>query len=117
MQNGYVESFNGRIPDELLNETPFLSMAHARVEIATWVENYNQDRLHSSLQPRLCATRRAESNPSWEKAVGHVTDPKNDPSSMFILKSAIIFVVDGRCSLCNKQQGSGLMLSPTKVLI
>ena len=34
MQNGYVESFNGRMRDELLNETLFLSMAHARVEIA-----------------------------------------------------------------------------------
>lgn len=33
MQNGYVESFNGRMRDELLNETLFLSMAHARVEI------------------------------------------------------------------------------------
>ena len=34
MQNGYVESFNGRMRDELLNETLFLSLAHARVEIA-----------------------------------------------------------------------------------
>jgi transposase InsO family protein len=31
MQNGYVESFNGRMRDELFNETLFLSMAHARV--------------------------------------------------------------------------------------
>jgi putative transposase len=35
MQNGYVESFKGRTRDELLNETLFLSLAHARVEIAT----------------------------------------------------------------------------------
>lgn len=34
MQNGYVESFNGRMRDELLNETLFLSMDHARVQIA-----------------------------------------------------------------------------------
>ena len=34
MQNGYVESFNGRMRDELLNETLFLSMAYARAEIA-----------------------------------------------------------------------------------
>jgi hypothetical protein len=38
MQNGYVESFNGRMRDELLNETLFLSLDHARVEIAAWVE-------------------------------------------------------------------------------
>jgi transposase InsO family protein len=30
MQNGYVESFNGRMRDELLNETLFLSLPHAR---------------------------------------------------------------------------------------
>ena len=42
MQNGYVESFNGRMRDELLNETLFLSLAHARVEIAAWVEDYNR---------------------------------------------------------------------------
>jgi len=49
MQNGYVESFNGRMRDELLNETLFMSLAHARVEIAAWVEDYNRERLHSSL--------------------------------------------------------------------
>ena len=38
MQNGYVESFNGRMRDELLNETLFLSLDHARVEIAAWGE-------------------------------------------------------------------------------
>ena len=49
MQNGYVESFNGRMRDELLNETLFLSIDHARVEIAAWVEDYNRERPHSSL--------------------------------------------------------------------
>jgi putative transposase len=39
MQNGYVESFNGRMRDELPNETLFLSLAHARVEIAACVED------------------------------------------------------------------------------
>lgn len=34
MQNGFVASFNGRMRDELLNETLFLSMGHARVDIA-----------------------------------------------------------------------------------
>ena len=43
MQNGYVESFNGRMRDELLNETLFLSLDHARAEIAAWVEDYNPD--------------------------------------------------------------------------
>jgi len=34
MQNGFVESFNGRMRDELLNETMFRNLAHARVMIA-----------------------------------------------------------------------------------
>jgi len=51
MQNGYVESFNGRMRDELLNETLFTSLAHARVKIAAWVEDYNGDRTHPSATP------------------------------------------------------------------
>src|SRR3546814_7290328 len=49
MQNGYCESFNGRMRDELLNEMLFLSLHHARVEIAARVRGYNQERPHSSL--------------------------------------------------------------------
>src|SRR3546814_11957676 len=49
MQNGYCESFNGRMRDELLNEMLFLSLHHARVEIAARVRGYNQERPHSQL--------------------------------------------------------------------
>lgn len=59
-QNGYAESFNGRMRDELLNETVFLSMAHARVEIAAWVEDYNRERRHSSLGYATAAAFAAE---------------------------------------------------------
>jgi len=48
-QNAYVESFNGRMRDELLNETLFISLPHARVVILAWVEDYNTERPHSSL--------------------------------------------------------------------
>jgi len=40
MQNGFVESFNGRMRDELLNETMFRSMAHARALIQAWADDY-----------------------------------------------------------------------------
>jgi hypothetical protein len=30
-QNAFIQGFNGRLPDELLNETPFTSLAHGRV--------------------------------------------------------------------------------------
>ena len=46
MQNGYVESFNGRMRDELLNETLFLSLDHAHVVIAAWADDYNRERPH-----------------------------------------------------------------------
>ena len=49
MQNGYVESFNGKMRDELLNETLFFSLDHARKAITEWVEDYNTSRPHSAL--------------------------------------------------------------------
>jgi putative transposase len=48
-QNGFIESFNGRFRDELLNETAFRSLAHARALIAEWREDYNRSRPHTSL--------------------------------------------------------------------
>jgi len=49
MQNGFVESFNGRMRDELLNETMFRNLAHARVVIRDWTHDYNTNRPHSAL--------------------------------------------------------------------
>ena len=48
-QNGYIESFNGRMRDELLNETLFLDIDQARQLISAWVVDYNTARPHSSL--------------------------------------------------------------------
>jgi putative transposase len=49
MQNGFVESFNGRLRDECLNEHLFPSLAAARQIIETWRTDYNTVRPHSSL--------------------------------------------------------------------
>ena len=49
MQNGFVESFNGRLRDECLNEHLFPSLRHARHLIAAWRDDYNHHRPHSSL--------------------------------------------------------------------
>jgi len=49
MQNGFVESFNGRLRDELLNETMFRSLAHAREVLSDWRNDYNGERPHTSL--------------------------------------------------------------------
>ena len=49
MQNGFRESFNGRMRDELLNETLFFGLDHARAKIGAWANDYNHERPHSSL--------------------------------------------------------------------
>lgn len=48
-QNGFVESFNGKLRDECLNEEVFDSLAHARKALARWRHDYNHHRPHSSL--------------------------------------------------------------------
>ena len=55
MQNGHVESFNGRLRDECLNASWFLNLADARRKIETWRLEYNADRPHSSLAYRTPA--------------------------------------------------------------
>ena len=49
MQNAFIESFNGRLRDELLNETLFTSLAQARVALGCWRADYNDARPHSRL--------------------------------------------------------------------
>uniref|UniRef100_UPI00292F2FE3 integrase core domain-containing protein n=1 Tax=Bradyrhizobium sp. 33ap4 TaxID=3061630 RepID=UPI00292F2FE3 len=43
-------SFNGRMRDELLNETLFFGLDDARAKLAAWIADYNDERPHSSLQ-------------------------------------------------------------------
>jgi putative transposase len=49
MQNGFVESFNGRLRDECLNEHLFEGLSHAKLIINTWRSDYNHNRPHTSL--------------------------------------------------------------------
>ena len=48
-QNAFLESFNGRLHDECLNETLFTSIAHVRRVLAAWRTDYNAVRPHSKL--------------------------------------------------------------------
>ena len=48
-QNAFVESFNGRLSDELLNETLFSSLAQVREALEAWKDDYNTVRPHSGL--------------------------------------------------------------------
>jgi transposase InsO family protein len=48
-ENGFVESFNARLRDELLNGEIFYSIAEARIVIESWRRHYNSERPHASL--------------------------------------------------------------------
>jgi putative transposase len=48
-ENGYIESFNARLRDELLNGEIFYSQAEARIVIESWRRHYNAVRPHASL--------------------------------------------------------------------
>ena len=50
VENAYIESFNGRLRDECLNENWFLTLEHARMIIEQWRVDYNTARPHSSLE-------------------------------------------------------------------
>ena len=51
-ENGYVESFNGKLRDELLNGEIFYTLAEAKVLCERWRREYNTIRPHSSLGNR-----------------------------------------------------------------
>lgn len=58
LQNGFVESFNGKLRDELLNREWFRSRAEAKVLIERWRQFYNERRLHSAHRYQPPATVR-----------------------------------------------------------
>jgi putative transposase len=49
VENGYIESFNGRLRDECLNVQVFFALADVREKLELWRQDYNQVRPHSSL--------------------------------------------------------------------
>jgi putative transposase len=55
VENGYIESFNGRLRDECLNGEIFFSLADAREKLERWRADYNEQRPHSSLDDRTPA--------------------------------------------------------------
>jgi len=49
-ENGYIEPFNGKLGDELLNREIFTTSAEARILMEDWRREYNQERPHSALR-------------------------------------------------------------------
>lgn len=88
MQNGYVESFNGRMRDELLNESLFLGLADARLAIQAWVADYNNSRPHSSLAYRTPAAFAADLTATGHRAAlidGSALRPVAQPAPQGVL--------------------------------
>ena len=81
MQNGFIESFNGRMRDELLNESLFFGLTHAREEIAAWAADYNTERPHSALGYQTPAEFAATLVPNCDAARGR-------PAAIFEVSAA-----------------------------
>jgi putative transposase len=79
MQNGHVESFNGRFRDECLNANWFQNLADAKRKIENWRTDYNSDRPHSSLGYR---TPTEYARACSELTSGMAAIPPNPPVSM-----------------------------------
>jgi putative transposase len=55
VENGYIESFNGRLRDECLNGEVFFGLVDARAKLEQWRRDYNEKRPHSALADRTPA--------------------------------------------------------------
>jgi putative transposase len=67
MQNAFVESFNGRLRDEFLNETLFSSLAQAWFALEQWRRDYNTVRPHSRIGWLTPAVHAAQFGPQCAK--------------------------------------------------
>lgn len=78
MQNAFIESFNGRLRDECLNEQWFESLHQARTTVADWRRDYNEVRPHSSLG-RIPPAQFAEQHRRSPGDAAQNQDDKNQP--------------------------------------
>jgi putative transposase len=77
MQNGHIESFNGRLRDECLNANWFRNLFEARGRIANWRADYNSTRPHSSLAYRTPDEFAAQ----WQRpSSSSISIPQPEPS-------------------------------------
>ncbi len=107
MQNGFCESFNGRMRDELLNESLFLGLDHARAKIARWLDDYNQRRPHSSLgylTPAAYAASLAQPSSDYEQYMAKATTGR------------ITLLINGRTSGSNTTEAFDSMQRTVKSL-
>jgi putative transposase len=113
VENGYIESFNGRLRDECLNGEIFFDLADARQKLECWRRDYNDARPHSALDDRTpsefakVAGRRPFPLPIVDK-----TGPR--PSQGFAAAGPKSPALDTAATLPSrsKMRGKGLSESP-----
>lgn len=76
MQNAFIESFNGRLRDEFLNETLFTSLMQARLALEEWRRDYNTVRPHSGIDWLTPAIMPRRSHRNRAKALRAVKAPR-----------------------------------------
>lgn len=85
-QNAFIESFNGRLRDELLNETLFPSLQHARATLAAWRTDHNTERPHSRLgwqtPSAFAQTFAPQRGPTLRNPQGSAPAPVAQPAQM-----------------------------------
>jgi putative transposase len=87
-QNAFIESFNARLRDELLNETLFTSLAQVRAVLAAWKDDYNNARPHSALgnltpaEFANCSAQGPQRGGALRTTMGSAPRPVAPPSPM-----------------------------------
>ena len=105
-ENGYVESFNGKLRDELLNVEVFDTLWEAKVLAERWRREYNQRRPHSALAYRPPAPE-ARLPRSWGqvKEDGELSDRMRDLMRPGPRTRVLYHGVDFKCSRSNLESG------------
>jgi putative transposase len=79
MQNAFIESFNGRLRDELFNQTLFMSLVQARTALGCWWVDYNDARPHSQLGWKTPSEFASIFHPRRDLALRHADGSALDP--------------------------------------
>lgn len=96
--NGYVESFNGRMRDELLNESLFFGIDHARNAISEWRQDFNTARPHSSLgyqTPAAFARTLTATAPHASPNKGFASPPVAQPAPYGVTETVEALIATG----------------------
>jgi putative transposase len=88
-ENGYIESFNGRLRDECLNVEVFFALSDVRDKLEHWRQDYNQVRPHSSLRDSAPAFFAAQWTETATPGPEPVPAPAEKPATGKILEVLI----------------------------